>query len=415
MKLSIIFLPPLKSILTITIYIALAVAIYLILDAFGFIHTIPNNNNLINWDGKWYSSIVENGYVYIESMCNIAFFPLFPLIWKLTGFNPINISIFNFLIFLLSYLWILWGKNFSIISILFLLTLPSVIFFALPYSESIFFLSSSLIIIGLDRQSTLLTCMGLFFSSLTRSVSIVFIPAIIITHFLTKEKNWTKTILSISFSLLGTFTAVIIQYLDTGHWFRFLQVQEYWGRKWQVISLPLTTFNTENILGVDAFGLIVGLLSFYYLMNILFSYRKKTVNSYNILKSDKGLIFSLLYMCAITFIDCFFTTTLLDRTNIWSINRHILATPYAFYFLLKILNSAPNKIDNSITIFIIFTGLLVTKLYSYPLQFLVYLILSFWLFKLKDEFIFPKIISLFIIIIYQIYFYQLFLSNKWVG
>src|SRR5690606_15706247 len=127
---------------------------YFLMDAFGYVHTIPNENNLLNYDAKWYHSIATEGYRYIQGMCNIAFFPLFPLVWKTLKVSEATISLFNFCVFAGAFVWLFKSGKFSIWSLLFMLTLPSTIFFALPYSEAVFFLSGAMILVGLHKNSS---------------------------------------------------------------------------------------------------------------------------------------------------------------------------------------------------------------------------------------------------------------------
>src|SRR5690554_6421744 len=172
------FKGPISAVL---VYIATLFIIYVLLDLFGFIYTVPNNTNLLNWDAKWYFSIKDSGYEFIEnSMCNLAFFPLFPLVWDVLDVSPTHISIFNSLVFFISFIFFYRKEYTNLLSFLFILSIPSFIFFALPYSESLFFISSSLIILGYNKESNSLKNIGFLFSSMTRSVSIIFIPAIII-------------------------------------------------------------------------------------------------------------------------------------------------------------------------------------------------------------------------------------------
>ncbi len=104
-----------------------------------------SNENFETWDANILKCIKDN--MYRNTGCfnkvNAAFFPLFPIIWKLLSVNNIGISLFNYLLFILSigllikYLLKINGiEKLLIYSIL--ITLPTTIIYYIPYTESLF-------------------------------------------------------------------------------------------------------------------------------------------------------------------------------------------------------------------------------------------------------------------------------------
>ena len=78
-------------------YFSLFIVLYVILCLIGLIEYFPNNVNLVSWDAVWYNGIKDNGYYYDPSrQSSVAFFPLFPYLWRLIGVNAVGISFFNF-------------------------------------------------------------------------------------------------------------------------------------------------------------------------------------------------------------------------------------------------------------------------------------------------------------------------------
>jgi hypothetical protein len=61
------------------------------------------NNKYIVQDGSHYYNIKQHFYKGNDEKINFsrAFFPLFPIVWYLTHFSPIQITIFNYLVFIL--------------------------------------------------------------------------------------------------------------------------------------------------------------------------------------------------------------------------------------------------------------------------------------------------------------------------
>jgi hypothetical protein len=92
--------------------------------------------NFLNWDANHYNFIKEKGYQDFR----LAFFPLFPIIWRFLDVGVYAIILINSLIFFTSfYILIKHLEIKGVKEILMYLSIPSFIFFYLPYSESIFF------------------------------------------------------------------------------------------------------------------------------------------------------------------------------------------------------------------------------------------------------------------------------------
>ena len=92
--------------------------------------------HFLNWDADHYNFIKEKGYQDFR----LAFFPLFPIIWRFLDVGVYAIILINSLIFFISFYILI--KNLEIKGvkeILMYLSIPSFVFFYLPYSESIFF------------------------------------------------------------------------------------------------------------------------------------------------------------------------------------------------------------------------------------------------------------------------------------
>src|SRR5690606_11192213 len=236
-----------KNTTYISIFLHLIIVItgYWLLHSLKYFHSQPTNHNLINWDAVFLKSIVTDGYEYVPySGTNLAFFPLFPLLWKVTGFSPVGISIFNAFLFLASLTLLLRRKQVDFIILLILLSIPSFIFFAVPYSESLFFLFATCILIGYEQEAPFLKNIGFLGASIVKSASIIFIPAIIICELL-GENNGKDQVRSVYISslssLLGLVVGATVQGIQTGQWFYFLEIQQYWGRHWIVPELPLVS------------------------------------------------------------------------------------------------------------------------------------------------------------------------------
>ncbi len=159
------------------------ILIYFLLYQLGFISVYPTNSNLVNMDASWYKDIRDDGYYYSDTTTSpMAFFPLFPYVWKLTGLNSIGISIFNYLIFLLGFSLLSKHLKLNFKQNLLFLSTPSLFFCFIPYSESLFFLGSVILLIGLNKDNIIIVVTGHIITTFSRSVGVVFIPAYIFTN-----------------------------------------------------------------------------------------------------------------------------------------------------------------------------------------------------------------------------------------
>jgi hypothetical protein len=411
----------------IVVHIFVVLFLYGLLYGFGFINRLPDNKNLLAWDGFWYRDIAFNGYKYKENaICNLAFFPLFPIVWKILSVDALLMSIINFLIFLTGFLTLFKGLKVRNDLLLVLISTPSLIFCALPYSEALFFLSNVLIIIGLLRGSRDLQFFGFFLVSFSRSVSIIFIPAIIVVEVLllkpgTSVKSIVRNIfLNICACLFGLFTTVLIQFFTTGKWFYFIEVQQYWQRKWQLPSFPFTTIDPERIIGLDSTAFMVGFFAICITFVFLLVRLKIFKTDYFDSKPGmlKAFMISLMYLSATTILDVFFTYDSGGKTNIWSVNRHIFATPYYIFVFYWLTSREVSWKKISIFIFPAFViGIFITGVFAETNSLIYYLILGMGtiLFISSEK---HKVYSYGLYTVntfMQVCLFHDFLTHKWIG
>jgi len=73
--------------------------------AFGIFQPGVLNKSWLNWDAIHYYVIASEGYYPVENCqltntCNVAFYPLFPLMWRLSHLGPLGVSALNYFTFL---------------------------------------------------------------------------------------------------------------------------------------------------------------------------------------------------------------------------------------------------------------------------------------------------------------------------
>lgn len=396
------------------LHVAIVIAGYWALYLMGDIEQLPDDYNLINWDAVFFKSIVTDGYEYIPyTGTNLAFFPLFPLLWKITGLSAIGISVLNIIVFSTSFILLFKDKTEELMILLLLLSIPSFIFFALPYSESLFFLFGTCILIGYQRGSGILKNIGFLGASIVKSASIIFIPAIILCEIFGKDRGQIQKrdiYINGLFSLLGLMIGAIVQGVQTGKWFYFLEMQQYWGRHWIVPELPLV-----SSVAYDGVAFIIGLIAIYFCLKLFVT--RLIDPKAPVQLNTKHVSFSALYLSATTFLDTFFTYNN-GGGSLWSLNRHLLCTPFAIIFIFWLIrNAILTKIDKMVIMTMIILGLVIPGVYRSWEMILYYTVFMAAILLIK---IFPEEKRpLYFMYIFQVYvqlsFFEMFITGQWIG
>ncbi len=303
----------------IIIHLLLLILVYIV---YGFLTKqilFPSESAFLNMDAQNYLKIKNSGYSYSEAYGSlVAFFPGFPYLWKYSGLGLYGICFLNASIFLVSFLFLCREFAHNKFEILFFLSLPSILFMYVPFSESLFFATSTILLIGLSKRNTGLVMAGLFLCSITRSAANIFLPAIIIMEIIASEnpsriKNIFLYLLS---AVSGVMLVVWIQFAQTGHWFVFLSTQKYWGVALRFPVLPFHTWGKMDYL--DGASLVAGLIAIWMVLKYLYQFLAKKERFAN-----KAVIFSLLYISGLTFF-----TIAFKGGAIFSFNRYIIPTAF---------------------------------------------------------------------------------------
>jgi hypothetical protein len=284
--------------------------------------TFPTREDLYVFDTQYYYSIGNYGYSYDPSHgSDVAFFPAFAWLWKLTGLYTQGMALVNVLIYIFSFSWLARAFRFTMKETLLYASLPSLMFMYAVYSEPLFFFTFTVLLIGLKRDNLALAAAGFFLCSITRSSVNVFVPAIIVMQLLSRaDMKWQKMGLYLLASLAGIALVSYIQHEQTGEWLGFIKTQKYWQHKLQWPKLPFWTWGgkpgqpEKEVIWLDSFALMAGLacisLCTYYVIRWL---RKK---AYAI---DDALLFSLLYLAGLTVL-----SLAMKGGGLFSLNRYLI-------------------------------------------------------------------------------------------
>lgn len=414
-----------KPFLVIGLHIICLILVFHFLSFHDFFKGI---GNFKQWDAFWYEKIAKEGYEFkANEASSSGFFPLFSYVWRFTGLGDNGISYLNYTFFIIGILLLKKAFAFSNSFLLLALSVPSMMFMYVPYTEALFFLSTSIFLYGLIRNNYKAIYIGLFFASLTRPTAIFFIPAILFME-LMYHKNVKTTFLNVikysSVSIAGIFVVLIIQFVKTGVWFAYFKAQtNSWGRVIQIPELPFTTWDGTRILWIDGIALIFGFISFFIVLYFLL---KKWLLK-KLIEVDKATLFSLCYLVMATLSVVFFNgKDELGGTSLMGANRYVMATP-CLVLLLNYFNSNRENIKAlsiisliSIIISAFMLGLgSIIKPYNHAYSnryvlFILFYVLSYLLLSTKQNS--KYIFSIYLLNIFaQIILMSYFSNGLWVG
>ncbi len=363
---------------------------------------------VLNFDAKHYNTISQRGYEgYLQ-----AFFPLFPYLWKTLGIGPIAICVVNGLIYLGALALLQKELRATLKTFMYWLVIPSACFFWLPYSESIFFLSSTLLLIGTNRNDLRLSGIGLFLCTLSRPAFTVLIPALLLTevfHITTRSLFVKRMTVYMIIATIALALVTIIQWMDTGEWFGFYHAQAGWGNHLRMPTLPLTSWGGAPSVRLDAVALLVGTSASVFLAWNIYKGQGK-------LLFPKELTLSLLYLGGISSF-----VLMMRGGELFSLNRFVFATPYflvALHYLdpINIQRSRITLLGLAFLIFFLFFGS-----YVHIQTFIAYIIITVYLITVLLTFSQtskPAIARYFILSLtlgLQVYYFLRFLNGGWVA
>ena len=307
------------------------------------------NQNLLSWDAPIYKCISERMY-RAEEECygnvRAAFFPLFPLLWKVTGASAKGISIINYLIFIVSlallvnYLYPSSVTN-KLITFALLITLPSVISYHIPYSESLFLLTMTMAAVGLLKKRYWLYFAGSLLLAMVRPATVFVLIAIAAAELFSLAGH--RIILSFARQallrslpfLLGYFIAVFLQYFYSGSWDAIFQAREFWAAEIS-FSRGFSDWSVEGF-GLSAFAMVFLILpALCFTLWLILRMRSRRARGFLDSLKNHGheylFLVSLLYLLGI-----FIFTLATQGLNLHSFSRYALASPPFYIAVLFLL------------------------------------------------------------------------------
>jgi hypothetical protein len=280
-------------------------------------------------------------------------------------------------------------------------------------SESLFFLFSTTLLIGLEKERNILVVIGLIGAGLCRSVTSVFVPVFITIYLyrkvIKKEKTVQRKYLVFSLlSILILLSVFSIQWYQTGEFFAFAKTQRFWGAHWQLPDIPFNSWQPEENIYVDQLAVFISLVCLISMMFVCFT--KKII-------SDASM-FSILYFSYAMLLMLF-----THGGGFVGMNRYVLATPY-FYLFIKEISLFSFKRNHRIYIAVlgILYYIICWHMATSALRIMVFssvllgIFIVVFLLKSKTQWA-SFLFSIFVIValLVQGIFWYRYVSNVWVG
>ena len=210
-------------------------------------------------DGSWYLGIAWQGYERkpfdTERPHNWAFFPLYPMLVRgaarLTGEFPLTaIALSN--LFLLLALVVLhktvlafgYGQAVADRATLYTAIFPASYFFSLPWTSSLFLLTTTASFLAAKRQRWLLAGLLAALASATRYNGAFLFPALLILYWQMAPRpfRWRADALGLLLAPAGLLLFMAYLYAITGNAFAFSDAQAAWGVQWGYFWAPIWGF-----------------------------------------------------------------------------------------------------------------------------------------------------------------------------
>lgn len=292
---------------------------------FGVINYLPAENTLRNWDVIWYEQIKNGGYAYAPTgVSNVAFFPLFPYLWRWSGLSLLGISLANAGLFLVMAAWLARQLQLPARLQLLLLSTPTLLFMIVPYSEALFFSWAALLVVGLRQRKLSWWLLGLLGCGLTRSASTLFTPALLLTVMLWAQQPGQRRV-AWRWGLLGLLTLVattgfvaLLQWQQVGNPWAFAEVQRRWDHYFRLPSLPLTDYSGIDMLWLNGLALGLGLAAAGLAAWLLRQALRRQAPTLPL-----EVVFSLGYFASGGLFILFF-----QGGSIWNASRYLFTTPF---------------------------------------------------------------------------------------
>jgi hypothetical protein len=315
-----------------------------------YLHTEISTIN--HWDAALYRRIRDEGYTNSDRLAKekLAFYPLYPYLWRYLHIDGLFIVIFNYLLFGAGIIVLFISlvpqaqENYPVfvLSLLF----PTAACFYLPYAESLFLFTLALAVFGIMRRNYWLFFAGAFLFAMTRPSALMFLAALgaANTIYLFRHRNiksWIRGFITqLSPGILGYACVTWVQFRKSGSWMAYFESMDIWPTE-------SGYFNTITDWSLEGFGMTVFAIFFvalpaliYVLYTLYHSFRKpETVVESSLFKGTSEFQRAFLLLVSLLFISINLIYTFLSSGNVLNgFSRYTMAVPFFFIALYLLID-----------------------------------------------------------------------------
>ncbi|MBA3705655.1 MAG: hypothetical protein H0W84_07055 [Bacteroidetes bacterium] len=403
-----------------------------------------DSKNSNRWDGGSYSNIKKNYYNTGDR--DYGFFPLFPIVWNITGIDVKYIGLFNYLMFGISVIllsnFFFRNGNTSMVERLCVfvvsLVLPWIVIYYMPYAEALFTFIFALAVYGLIKNKYWLFFISIMLFAMTRPIfAIVGLSFVImdVIHFINHKNpmHFIKELwLKLAPLLLGTFIVFFMFYLNSGSFMKYFEsLTKYWNSNFS-IPTEITDWSIEAfVMNVFAIFFILIPSSIIYVKYFMNQMRSQSTNKLpSIFSGDTEFIKSYFFYNGIVYFWGIFTYVIFFQAGALNgISRYIIASPFFFIFLFYFYSDLKEiRLKTFLTITIpLLVASLIMLISQHELEpainfndsgYFTFLFTLIYLFSFRFINNTLKVVSLAVLAVYNIiwitYLYNIYLCDGWI-
>jgi|GEM_PF-865499 hypothetical protein len=399
--------------------------------------------NAYNWDAAHYLKIRDSLYSGIDTHYadRYAFYPFFPIIWKISGVRSHHISFVNYLFFglaliLLSQL-LMKDKRTDMFFFTLALLIPSAIIFYLPYAESLFVLTLAVALWGLFKRKYWVYFIAMICFSMTRPAVVILIFAFIGTDviYFFRHRSFKyfikQSTITIAPVLLGWFIVTAMQYYYSDSWTAYFDTWEFWPKESGFFN-KITDWSTEGF-GMTSFSIFfLAIPALIYSIVFAFSslLKKQEKNAVSLFAGNEVYIKEYMFNVSMLFIAGVLVYFAITSGNVLNgFFRYTMAIPFFYIVFFQLPEKLENikmgyKIGGVVLSLAALYWFLTVVHYAGSLLRFEYMGLCLFIFItpviLFENYLSPKLkyaaLLLYIIpaIIWHTYLFNMYLSNAWI-
>jgi len=398
--------------------------------------------NSVRWDGSIYDEIRKDYYNAGDH--KYAFFPLFPLLWKVLHVNALFMGLLNYLLFgfsvILFSLFFFKNENTSTIErfcvFVVALTLPPIVVYYLPYADALFTFTFAIAMYGLIKNKYWLFFISIVLFSMTRPTFVIVGLSFVIIDFLyyLNHKNIRHFIKELSLKLtpllLGTAIVFIMFYLNSGSFTKYFEsVNTYWHTSFS-IPTKISDWSTEGF-GMNLFTIFIIIAASILFINhfIKHTLTDKSSALPSIFNGNASFISEYFFRSSIFYFLGVFTFIIFFQAgSLNGLSRYIIGSPFFFMFFFYMVDDLKKLTFKRLIILLIPLSMLSLMLFMSTVTdpkmnfndsgYFIFLLALLYLFFLKSMNNLLKIVALGLLVLYSIvwiaYLYNVYLCNGWI-